>query len=192
MFTLRPPSDERIRELIAAQSGEPFSYPEVGATRGFPPAGYDFDQYEVCLGSGDETWQRAKAALARWKMFPAAMCRLCFPEAPMAAGTVVAVLIRTFGLWSVSPARIVYTFDEPHRFGFAYGTLPGHVERGEEVFAVARRADGSIWYELAAFSRPRHFLARLGYPYARLMQARFRRLSGQAMQRAVQETTSQS
>lgn len=197
MFSLRRPSDDQIRKLAAAQSGLPFSYHEVGATREGPPPGYDFDRHEALLGSGEEVWRRARAALAAWKMFPSEMCRLCFPDAPLSSGTVVVVLIRTLGLWSASPARIVYCFDDRverdgtsiERFGFAYGTLPEHIERGEEVFSVERRGDGSVWYTLAAFSRPRHILTRLGYPYARYQQARFRRLSGLAMQRAVSEST---
>lgn len=197
MFTFRRPSDDRIRDLLTAQAGQPFSYSEVGASRGAPPAGYDFDQHESLLGSGDEAWRRARRSLAAWKMFPESMCRLCFPDAPLEPGSVVVVLIRTLGLWSASPARIVYAFDEQierdgapvERFGFAYGTLPQHIERGEEIFSVERRADGSVWYCLAAFSRPRHILTRLGYPYARTQQARFRRLSGQAMQRAVASDT---
>src|SRR5689334_23922816 len=34
-------------------------------------------------------------------------------------------------------------------------TLTPHVESGEEQFLVERLADGSVWYEVAAFSRPR-------------------------------------
>src|SRR5262249_23988618 len=47
-----------------------------------------------------------------------------FPaEAPIQAGTTVAVLVHHFGFWSLNPARVIYVFDEPHRYGFAYGTL---------------------------------------------------------------------
>lgn len=74
----------------------------------------------------------------------------------------------------------------PRRFGFAYGTLPGHVESGEERFVVEwREDDDSVWYDILAFSRPRHLAARAGYPLARGLQARFRRDSAAAMVRAV-------
>ena len=45
--------------------------------------------------------------------------------------------------------------------------------------------DGDVRYEILAFSRPRHWLARVGYPFARLAQARFRRESCAAMVGAV-------
>jgi hypothetical protein len=38
-----------------------------------------------------------------------------------------------------------------------------------------------VWYDLYAFSRPGHFVARLGYPLGRRLQRRFARESKQAM-----------
>src|SRR6185436_6673895 len=68
------------------------------------------------------------------------------------------------------------------RFGFAYGTLPDHIERGEERFLIEwDRKDDSVWYDILAFSQPRHPLVRLGAPVARLMQKRFARDSISAM-----------
>ena len=73
------------------------------------------------------------------------------------------------------------------KFGFAYGTLPGHVECGEERFTVEwHRDDDSVWYDILAFSKPGHILTRLGYPLARRLQKRFAVDSMQAMVRAAQ------
>ena len=71
------------------------------------------------------------------------------------------------------PARVVYVIDEPQRKGFAYGTLPGHPERGEEAFIVEYRNDDSVWLTIRAFSRPASWVIWAGYPFARLMQAIF-------------------
>jgi uncharacterized protein (UPF0548 family) len=125
-------------------------------------------------------------------MFPRSLVRLYWPDARIAQDTIVAVLFRGGPVWSLNAARIIYTVNETRdrvsRFGFAYGTLADHAEQGEERFLVEwRHDDDSVWYDLAAFSRPQHWLARLVYPYARRTQALFRRLSGLAMQRAVQE-----
>jgi uncharacterized protein (UPF0548 family) len=52
------------------------------------------------------------------------------------------VLILSLGVAAIrlrAPCRIVYVIDEPDRRGFAYGTLPGHPERGEEAFIISRR-----------------------------------------------------
>ena len=82
-------------------------------------------------------------------------------------------------------ARIVYVIEEPRRFGFAYGTLPGHVERGEERFCVEWQGDDTVWYDREAFSQPRYWMVRLGKPIARRVQRRFGRESKAAMLRAV-------
>jgi uncharacterized protein (UPF0548 family) len=75
------------------------------------------------------------------------------------------------------------------RFGFAYGTLPGHAESGEERFLVEwDRTGDAVRYDVLAFSRPRHPLARLGYPLTRRAQRRFARDSAAAMLRAAGRT----
>jgi uncharacterized protein (UPF0548 family) len=77
-------------------------------------------------------------------------------------------------LWPAKiPARVVYVIDEPDRKGFAYGTLPGHPERGEESFVVERRADESVWLTIRAFSRPANRFFWAAYPALRLLQALF-------------------
>jgi uncharacterized protein (UPF0548 family) len=81
----------------------------------------------------------------------------------------------------------LYVIDEPRRFGFAYGTLPDHVESGEERFLLELADDGAVYYDIIAFSRPRHFLAKLAYPLVRRLQKRFGRNSAAAMLAAVQD-----
>ena len=71
------------------------------------------------------------------------------------------------------PVRVVYVIDEPQRRGFAYGTLPGHPEEGEEAFVVERRDDDSVWLTIRAFSRPSNRWYWVGYPALRLLQAIF-------------------
>jgi uncharacterized protein (UPF0548 family) len=130
-------------------------------------------------------------------MFPPEITAVFDGHVPR-AGLNVAVLFdaRPLPLWLLMPARVVYVVEDSvtrngqqiDRFGFAYGTLPDHPERGEERFLVEwNRDDDSVHYDLLAVSQPQHWLARLAYPYTRWQQLRFRRLSGLAMQRAVME-----
>jgi uncharacterized protein (UPF0548 family) len=69
------------------------------------------------------------------------------------------------------PVRIVYVIDDPTRRGFAYGTLPGHPESGEEAFIVEQRDDESVWLTIRAFSRPAHPALWAVYPVLWLVQA---------------------
>ena len=86
------------------------------------------------------------------------------------------------------PNRLRHRRGWPDRSGLASHTARCRIMRqmGEERFLIEwDRTDDSVWYDILAFSRPRHLLARLGYPFVRLMQKRFGRESGAAVLRAV-------
>jgi len=69
-----------------------------------------------------------------------------------------------------APCRVVYTVDEPGRRGFAYGTLPGHPEAGEESCILEVHDDSRITFTVSAFSRPDSPLARAAGPVGRYLQ----------------------
>ncbi len=189
MLSLRKPSDESIRHFLTGQAQLSFTYSAVGATAETPPADYVVDHTRIKLGDGEAVFVAATHALERWDQFRLGWVEAWSPETPIKSGEIVGVIGRVIGLWWLNACRIVYVIDEGgtvQRFGFAYGTLPGHVESGEERFLIEwDRSENSVWYDILAFSRPRHPLARLGYPFARRMQKRFARDSVKAMLRIV-------
>jgi len=189
MLLRRRPSDGDLRAFIAAQAKLPFSYRDVGATRGQPPAGQAVDHNRVQLGYGRAAFERAEAALRGWQMFAMRGVELCWPNAPLEVGTTVAVLAQLGRVWSLNACRIVYVIDERAptvRRGFAYGTLPEHAVRGEERFVVEwNEASDEVTYDLLAFSRPASLLLACARPLLRRAQRRFARASLAAMQRAV-------
>jgi uncharacterized protein (UPF0548 family) len=187
MFLLRQPNEKLIRQFISSQRDLPFSYSEVGATRESPPAGYAIDHNRIRLGEGREAFMRASDALSKWRHFELGWASVVPHGSPMQTGTTVAVQAHTFGFWSLNACRIVYTINEDgpvKRFGFAYGTLPDHAERGEERFAIEWLEDDSVWYDIYAFSRPQKAIVKLGLPLARRLQKRFGRESLAAMANA--------
>jgi uncharacterized protein (UPF0548 family) len=188
MFLPSKPDAETVRQFILSQQGLPFSYREVGATRSeTPPQNFTVDHNRTRLGDGENVYQRAVAALKKWEQFNLGWVSIVPPDTPIAVGQGVAVRAHTFGFWSLSATRIVYLIEESapvQRFGFAYGTLPNHVECGEERFTIERLADDSVWYDIYAFSRPQHVLARLGFPLTRKLQKRFVRDSLEVMRKA--------
>jgi uncharacterized protein (UPF0548 family) len=199
MFVFRKPRDNQIRNYLAGVVGTPLTYPLEGCTelaKASIARGWNVDHERVLIGRGQDAFESAKQAIREWRMFPPEVATLCWPDCPIESGRLVAVLYRAQPAlcWMLFPARIVYTIDEQvsdvaqgvDRFGFAYGTVADHPESGEERFLVEwDRATDEVWYDLLAISKPAHWLARLGYPYTRYEQARFRRLSCQAMVQAV-------
>jgi uncharacterized protein (UPF0548 family) len=192
MFLLHEPSGATIETYLRGRQREPFSYREVGASRAQEaPDNYAVDHNRVPLGSGEECFAKAVAAVRSWQMFKVGWCRVYPAKAPIEVGTIVAVGINHFGFWSLNACRIVYVLEERGavlKYGFAYGTLPDHGESGEERFSVEwDQENGAVSYDLYAFSRPQHPLARLGYPLSRRLQKQFAQESKAAMMRAVKD-----
>ncbi len=184
-LTLTLPTDDVLSAFLTSATG-PLSYPEVGATRNAAHVpGYDNDHHKVCLGEGAEVFQSACAALRRWEHFPTHWVTIGPGTPPIREGQKVAMQARAFGLYWISAAQIIYIIEEPRRFGFAYGTLSAHVECGEERFLIEWLPDNSVWYSLTAFSRPRRWFIRLGYPLARHLQKRFVHDSFDATQKRI-------
>src|SRR5919205_544726 len=177
MFRISAPTEHDVEKFIAEHRNLPFTYPEVGATNTTPPAGYNVDHNRIQLGEGEATYRRAVEALKNWRQFDLGWVTIVPRGLEVKAGSTVAVKARAFGTWSLNACRVVYVIDEPRRFGFAYGTLPDHVERGEERFLVEWLPDNSVWYDILAFSRPHHPLVKLTFLLARRLQKRFARES---------------
>lgn len=180
MITTSRPSAGAIARFLDRERARSFTYDAVGATRdGGAPPGFVVDHNRQRLLG---TFAAACAQLAAWAMFPP--WTAIAPATPIEEGRVLAVLVHALGVWFTNAARIVYVIDEPRRFGFAYGTLPGHAECGEERFLVEQDGD-AVYYDLRAFSRPRFWGARVAYPVTRMLQRRFGRDSKAAMLRAL-------
>jgi uncharacterized protein (UPF0548 family) len=189
MLSLRKPSAESIRRFLSEQAKLDFTYSAVGATAGHLPVGYVVDHTRIKLGDGKQVYEAAKRALRRWDQFRLGWLEAGPQETPIQKGVVVAVVARAIGLWWLNACRIISVVDEDGKvsqFGFTYGTLPDHAGTGEERFLVEwDQSDNSVWYDILAFSRPNHFLTRLGYPLVRRTQKRFGRDSAASMFRAV-------
>lgn len=170
LIRFRRPSPALLREFVADQAAKELPYRHVGATRSDLPAGYVHDRECAELGPFDAAaFDRAAAALTSWRVQAGAGLTV-FPGDPVQNGDTFALVIRLpVGAYVMAAGRVVFVLDEPDRRGFGYGTLPGHPERGEEAFAVVRRGD-RMFFEITAFSRPRHPLARLGKPVSRRLQ----------------------
>jgi len=147
------------------------TYPEVGATRaGTLPEGYGHLERDVALGSGPAVFGRAVAALLGWRMHRAAGLTVLRSDGDAAPGVVVVLAAGRPPFRLTIPCRVVYTVDEPLRRGFAYGTLDGHPERGEESFLITTTEAGEVRFRIRAFSRPASLLARAGGPLSRRIQ----------------------
>jgi uncharacterized protein (UPF0548 family) len=146
------------------------TYTEVGATAtGLPPR-YHHVTRRVILGRGDRLFADAADAVVSWQVQLRAGL-----TAPASSQTVVAGAFAVLGigigpLRIGAPCRVVYTVDQLQRRGFAYGTLAGHPDGGEESFIIEHHDDDTVSFTVATFSRPSTAIAKVAGPGARLIQ----------------------
>jgi len=159
-------SAELARRLESAE----LTYHPVGATAGTLPSGYHHLRVSRLVGSGPDAFADAAAALFGWQIHARAGLRVAASAAVAAPSAVVLLGIGAGPLRVNATCRVVYTVTESQRRGFAYGTLPGHPESGEEAFVVEHRGDGSVVFTITAFSRPATAAARAAGPAGRLIQ----------------------
>jgi len=198
MFVFCRPTEAQVKAYLLSLKDAPLSYVPVGCTRDERqeepvPKGFNRDHERMLLGKGEDVFRRACQAIQTWQMMPPSVVRPCPAGVPIEEGAMMANIFRawTLGGWLVLPTRILYLIEETKghftRSGFAYGTVQGHWEHGEERFLIEwDRRDDSVWYDLLVFSRPQHPLAKLAYSYTRWEQARFRRLSCSALVESIE------
>ena len=164
-----------------------FTYPEVGATQtdGPLPEGYNHLRRTMRVGSGDLAFQPAAAAVLAWRMHAGMRVR---PQADRPRAEPGARVTLSLGIGRCSlhaPCEVVWAVEEPRRQGFAYGTLPGHPERGEEAFLVEWDEQDAVWLTIFAFSVGRAWFTRLAGPFVPVLQNAYALCCGVVVRRLV-------
>ena len=123
--------------------------------------GWTITDSSMVLGQGRECFDQATQRLFTW-------------QAHRFAGVRVEDLGSDTVELTIGPTRsrclILEQKTDADRSLLIYGTLPGHVESGEEAFRVAISPDGTVTGRCVAFSRHAWIWARIGAPVARMVQ----------------------
>ena len=173
--------------LAQARLASP-TYAPIGASRDENlPRGFHHVRVEERIGNA-AAFDRAITGLRTWVAHEGAGLGI-YPPEPVAPGATVIAVTSIGPMHIAAPCRIVAVFKEPEAFGFAYGTLPGHPESGEESFILERR-DDATYFCVSAFSRPVDPLARLAGPVGRAVQRSVTRRYVSAMRRFVEAGSS--
>lgn len=178
LFTFRLPSNIKLSQLFLEHDIHSlgFNYTERHKTlRAEKVKGYDNDALSGVIGYGEAAFAEAKTMLIQWQMFPAKWTKIFSESDDVQVGTNVILYAKFLGVWWKNTSRVVYIIDEPNRFGFAYGTLTKHLEKGEELFLLEINDKNELIYTIKAFSTPYHWIAKLCYPIMRYLQGKFRK-----------------
>lgn len=176
-----------LRAELSRAGTAALTYPDVGATAEGLPPGYAHLRHRLLLGYGAAVLDRAEAALLRWQAQTGAGLVVASDGPVEPDRTVVLGLGRPVSL--VIPCRVVWTLHTERRRGFAYGTLPGHPESGEECFVLDHGDDDAVWLTIAAFTRPGDVVVRALGPVGPLIQRFYVRRYARAIRRCVSSSS---
>jgi uncharacterized protein (UPF0548 family) len=163
-------------DVAGHQAAEP-AYDHVGSTLDPDgcPAGIARYEDRVTVGRGDAAFGSAKAALRSWRPQRALGATVAPAGVRPDAGETVVLGLGIGPARLVVPNRIVAVVDQARRYGYAYGTLPGHPERGEELFLVEQHDDGTVELTIRVDAQPSPPLRRLGWIVGPLQRLALRR-----------------
>ena len=160
-----------MEQLVEDLKSSELTYGDIGVSlTGKRPDGFHHDRHEAVLGQGPDAFQRAVTGLKSWKAHRLPGMGVFPDHQELVTGATVVVTLGTPIVALAAPCRIVSVIDGQTRWGFAYGTLPGHPEQGEEAFIVSMAPDQTVRFEIEAFSRPGDPLVRLAGPIGRSIQ----------------------
>lgn len=142
------------------------TYDEVGATADVVlPPGYHHLRVSRSLGRID--LDVATEILMTWQVQERSGVRQVAGPDRVALGADVTFRF----LAQMIPCRVVQVVVEPDLRAFAYGTLPGHPETGEERFELRRDpSTREVTATITAFSNPGTWRTRLVGPAGRVLQ----------------------
>lgn len=157
---------DTVTRLRAAQP----TYDAVGASLdGTVPDGYHRLHR---IGPLDVPFAVAREALFGWQVQLRSGIRVRASSPGVTPDAVGEVSLGVGPFRMTAPVRVVAVIDGPREAAFAYGTLPGHPESGEECFRVSVDDDGLVRFTLDGFSKPGTVVTRTGAPIAAMVQSR--------------------
>ncbi len=147
------PSPALLAKELDAATMRAVTYDHVGST--IEPERWPLrtnHSRSITIGHGQAMFEAACEGLRRWECHRGIGAFVVPDSAPLTLGTTLLVTLRLGPVSIIVPDRIVAVVDVTtqsaegtHRtFGFAYGTIEGHQERGEESYLVEIDAQGVV------------------------------------------------
>lgn len=133
-------------DALERHRADGLTYGHVGSTMDTSrhPDGPARQEERRNIGTGQAAFEAAKVALEVWSPQRAVGASIHPPEVRPDLGETVVLRLGIGRVQLSVPNRIVAVVDEAHRYGYAYGTLPGHPECGEELFLIERMSDDRV------------------------------------------------
>lgn len=171
------PRQVQLDQLLERARSSVLTYDHIGSTLAGADPRRAVRRRSLVLGHGPQALRSAALGLRRWSCHEGIGATVHPAGAPIEVGSSLLVVLHIGPVTVVVPNRVVTVVDEPTRFGFAYGTLDGHQERGEESFVAELLGDGTVRGTISVDAQAAMWPARLASPavlgFQRLAVARY-------------------
>ena len=187
------PSVPDMDRMVRLAADAELTYDFVGSTLhpdAWPQRSAHCEQVE--LGRGEACFAAAIAGLRDWVCQQGIGAVVHPADAPLVVGSNLIVVLPAGPFSIVVPDRVVEVVDEPRRFGFAYGTLDGHQERGEESFLIEHLDHDTVRATIRVDAHAATVAARLAAPVVGMIQRRALRGYLKALQTHVRAATEET
>ena len=164
-------SPDRLEPVYRRALRTQVTYDHLGSTL-FPDRWPDRrpSLHQRTIGSGQDAFRAAVSGLQAWAPQRGIGGRIHPADTPVELGATVLIVLPVGPVAILAPNRIVAVIDEPGVFGFAYGTLAGHPESGEESFLVRWGEDGRVAASVSVDARPDNLPGRVAAPAISALQ----------------------
>ena len=174
LITRRQVDGTAARALVERSKHSELTYEPVGMSLGWRPVpdGYRDVQHERAVGQGEDAYRKVGYALMHWEIHRKAGFQVSAQHSAVRPDERVGLVMPFLGVLGVTAiCKTVAVVAEGDTTGFAYGTLPGHPQEGEESFLLSHRPDDSVVLTIRAVSKPASALIKLAGPLAHAKQA---------------------
>lgn len=129
---------------------------------------------EEAIGWGLKRFERATHALKRFEQFNLPGTSLA-PQIRATEGARTLLVGRRLGLWTLGPFEVTSVSETETSLVVEITTLEGHPLAGTERFELVRHPNGIVRLGIHASSTPNAWWSRLGRPFVRWQQRRYRK-----------------
>jgi len=182
---LSPPLDALRSFAQQARSVELSAHPHGRIESGDLPKGWYVSNVRRVVGHGAAAYEDGRAALRRLDCMQLPWLKASVDD------SVLAICSRQLWfLWVLNANKFTRRFEEPVSCGacrvcfVSWGTSRMHVLAGEEKLQLEwDQSTDEVIFSILSFSRPRHPLSVMTYPFVLVQQRRFARDAGAAMEK---------
>jgi uncharacterized protein (UPF0548 family) len=168
---LSDPKLDKLNQILETQSQLQLSYEASDLLTN--NSSMKTTEYCMSVGTGLDAFEKAVLCLSQFAVHERAGFQVLKTSNSLEVNSCVLLKLSLFPFYITSVCRITNIISSSNTFGFTYGTLPHHIEVGEELFLIELTKTNNVLFKIKTISRPGNKFAILVKPYSNHLQLKF-------------------